>query len=386
MYDLVMVQCVFSRAVILLVFLAAIVISMTETGLASYHKSHSLQRPSINRFGVFGEDTLKSVPQKYDFVKRSIGRLRSKKGRPISCTAFCVAPDVVATASHCLFSIGPSGQRPPLTSFEVEFEDDQGVTRTNIAGDDESSARWNVLAGATTFPERSPLKNTHDWALMKLASNGCNKRALQISKEKRKQELLTAIFRKQVFVIGYMRRGNDLKLTFSGNCQTSTSLTQLKKIWATVDNMFVDAGDLVTHRCDFTSGASGSPLFLQTQKGPVIIALNNGTIPVPGRFLIGKSYEERRKILNSIPTATNIAVSANAFVKQIALMSLPTVRLSPADIKRLQIFLQTSGHYRGMLDGLYDVPLRQAILDFERERNLLVTGRPALSLMRASRQ
>lgn len=197
---------------------------------------------------------------------------------------------------------------------------------------------------------------------------------------------MQAIFKKQVFTIGYMRRGDELKPTFSGNCQTSTSLTQLKKIWATIDNMFVDAGDLVTHRCDFTSGASGSPLFLRTKKGPVIIALNNGTIPVPGRFLIRKSYEERRKILNAIPTATNIAVSANAFVKQIALMRLPTAQLSPAGIKRIQLFLISSGQYEGPVDGIYDVPLRQAILDFERERNLLVTGQPTLSLMRASKQ
>jgi hypothetical protein len=386
MYALELIWRVFSRAVILLVWLAAVVISMTEAGLASYHKIQGPQPRSAPIFGIFGIDTLRPVPNKYNHLKRSIGRLSTTKGQPISCTVFCVAPDIVTTASHCLFSVGPSARRPQLSSFAIEFEDDQGFTRTKIAGNDESSAHWNVLAGATTFPERSPLKNTHDWALLKLASNSCNNRVLQISKQKRKQELLAAIFKKQVFTIGYMRRGDELKLTYSGNCQTRNSLTQLEKIWSTIDHMFVNAGDLVPHRCNFRSGASGSPLFLRTINGPIVVALNNGTIPVPRRFLIGKSDEEKRRLIRAIPTATNLAVSTNAFVKQIALMRLPTARLSPADIKRLQRFLQSSGHYQGLLDGSYNIPLRQAILDFERERNLLVTGRPALSLMQALKQ
>jgi hypothetical protein len=209
---------------------------------------------------------------------------------------------------------------------------------------------------------------------------------LQISKKKKRKELLAAIYQKQVFTIGYMRRGDNLKLTFSGNCQTGKSLSQLEKTWSTLDNMFADTGDLIPHRCDFRSGASGSPLFVRTKSGPVVIALNNGTIPVPKRILFGKKSAERSRLILAVPTATNIAVSVSAFVKQIALMRVSTDRLLPVEIKRLQIFLQSTGHYQGRPDGNYDVSLRQAILDFERERNLLATGRPALSLMQTPRQ
>ena len=50
---------------------------------------------------VFGADDRVALPAKYKDVQQKIGLLFNMRSRTV-CTAFCVAPNVVATAGHCL--------------------------------------------------------------------------------------------------------------------------------------------------------------------------------------------------------------------------------------------------------------------------------------------
>src|SRR5215468_4744195 len=59
---------------------------------------------------VFGNDDRIPLPAKYKDLQEKIGLLFNPRSRMV-CTAFCVAPDIVATAGHCLFRI--AGEQAP---------------------------------------------------------------------------------------------------------------------------------------------------------------------------------------------------------------------------------------------------------------------------------
>jgi hypothetical protein len=234
--------------------------------------------------GLWGSDARTLVTGKYAYLKRKIGRLTAGGARKISCTVFCVEDSTVATAAHCLFSTDGKGERTALSSFAVEFSNGEKVERTKIAGKDETSMRWNVLAGTTHFPRHSPLHNARDWALLKLATNICAKQNLPVLPIRREQKLLEAVHRRQLFTIGFMRRRSEIELLYSGDCESTQKLQLLKKVWTTVRRQFLDPVDIIPHRCGFGPGASGSPLFLGTKQGASVIALNNGTVKSPAIF------------------------------------------------------------------------------------------------------
>jgi len=349
---------------------------------AATHASAGYQVFLTIDYGVFGDDSRTAVPDKYTLQKEAVAKLVSSGDPVIRCTAFCVAPDMVATASHCLFSTRESGRLSPLSSFVVEIDSDAGPKRAKIKGADEEAHRWNVIAGTTRFPKHAPLQNAHDWALIKLSTAVCKNRMVKIL-PMRNKDILAAVFNKRIFAIGFMGRGTTLPLTYSGNCETTKNIAQLNKAWSAASHMFSDARHVVLHRCDLGPGASGSPLFLEKESGPVVIALNNGTIPVPARILYGKSPEQRRRLISAIPTAANYAVSVDALHRQIRLMQSLPRRLTSQEVARVQLFLKSIGYFKGEADGVFDIRLRQAVIDFERHEKLIVTGRPTLSLLRA---
>lgn len=365
---------------VLLMCLSVALIRMFCPAYGAGHEPAVIEPDHLNP-GLWGSDTRTLVPGKYAYLKRKIGRLTVGGARKISCTVFCVEDDTVATAAHCLFSTDGKGEQTALSSFAVEFSNGEEVERTKIAGTDETSRRWNVLAGTTHFPRHSPLHNARDWALLKLATNICAKRILPVLPIRREQKLLEAVHRRQLFTIGFMRRRSEIKLLYSGACESTQKLLLLKKVWTTVRRQFLDPVDIIPHRCGFGPGASGSPLFLAIEEGAAVIALNNGSVQIPRHLLTGKSPDDRRALIRAMPEASNIAVSAAAFVQQIGLMQDLPQPIPRAAISRLQRFLGKLGYFAKDANGSYDPDLRQAILDFERDRGLIATGLPSLSLI-----
>ncbi len=171
--------------------------------------------------GLWGEDTRTPVPARLAYIKEMIGRLVSEAGDGITCTAFCVRDDVVATASHCLFSEDRRGRHLPLSSFHVQFGDRKRAESSTIAGKDEATKQWNVIAGTTHFPTHSPLYNARDWALLKLASPVCRKRRVELAPIAATRELLRLVHRKKVLTIGYMTHSHGIELLYSGDCETT---------------------------------------------------------------------------------------------------------------------------------------------------------------------
>lgn len=366
-----------------LVLLICLLVAAASGAGPTNADSHSKQVSQLDRGitpGLWGADTRTPVPARLGYIKPMVGRLVSEVGEGIVCTAFCVGDDIVATASHCLFSANRTRSRVPLSSFHVDFADRDKLASSTIAGKDEASKQWNVVAGTTHFPVHSPLYNARDWALLKLAAPICRRRQIEVVPIPKTQELLKLVHGKKLFTIGYMVHSHGIELLYSGNCETTPTLALLRKVWAVVRSQFVDPENIIPHRCGFAPGASGSPVLAEIEGRVVVIALNNGTVPVPAYLLIGKSPEQQRKIIRAMPEAANIAVSAMSFKMQIEQLRTTQKAVSTDAIKEIQIRFGRAGLYAGEVNGAFNPALRQAILDSQRNRGVLPTGRPNLVL------
>lgn len=330
--------------------------------------------------GLWSEDNLRPLPLTLKFIKRSVGRIALDDDPRVSCTAFCVADDTVATASHCLFSDNATGPRLELPKVSIEFETNEGVVHTRIAGEDEQAMQWNIIAGTTRFPARAPLRNAHDWALVRLASKECTSRVVNFAPRLSDENVQQAIIERRIFSVGYMKTERGRELLMSDNCEAPQTLELLRKSRAVLGSQFEQSGDIVAHRCSMTRGASGSPLYVDLGEGPVVMALNNGTIPVPYYILTGKSHQRRHEIIRAMIEATNISVKLSAFIGRLTELGDANRRLSSREMRRLQQHLREQGHFAGPANGIYDSRLRQAILDYERQHKLPPTGRPAIKL------
>src|SRR4029078_5560734 len=95
------------------------------------------------------------------------------------CTAFCVAPDVIATAGHCL--LGTAGERAArFADFWFARNFDVAREHARIAGHANGSAAQHVLVGSMSLSVRPPIDAARDWALVRLAQPVCSKGVLPI--------------------------------------------------------------------------------------------------------------------------------------------------------------------------------------------------------------
>src|SRR5262245_40738251 len=87
-----------AAAVLFLHAPAAAVPYVATTTPPAVAKSHPLLEP----VAVFGGDERAPVPQAMRSISSKIGVIHDRRSQSV-CTVFCVAPDVVATAAHCLY-------------------------------------------------------------------------------------------------------------------------------------------------------------------------------------------------------------------------------------------------------------------------------------------
>src|SRR5882757_4806777 len=113
---------------------AAVVAATTAAGPApAWQPAPRQQSPSaIHPVAVFGSDDRMPTPAKYKDVQEKIGLFFNLRRRTV-CTAFCVAPDVIATAGHCL--LGTAGERPArFADFSFARNFDAVREQARIAG------------------------------------------------------------------------------------------------------------------------------------------------------------------------------------------------------------------------------------------------------------
>lgn len=335
-------------------------------------QGHLGQQKLVHRVAVFEKDDRRPVPTKYDALKRRIGLLYNGQSQ-ILCTAFCVAPNVIATAAHCLFG-SKKNRRPKLSDFSFRIEADDELSEARLAGHNQGSASHHILAGTRGLRTRPPMDAPRDWALARLSTPACKFGVLDVS-PKPLQELAQASDGQKIFQIAYHWDYEHWKPAFSGPCGIKRYSGRLK--WDEVNRLFSNADSLVLHTCDTGGASSGSPLLLDTSNGPTVVGINVGSYEQSRVFIkAGRIVKRTRaKII------ANTGVNATAFAGLMGPLRDAAIIETNEDLRSLQLGLKTLGLYSGSLDGLFGPRTRRAIINYERRKKLPLTGLPTHALL-----
>jgi protease YdgD len=322
---------------------------------------------------VFGADDRVPLPAKFKDVQQKIGLLFNMRSRTV-CTAFCVAPDVVATAGHCLHRT--LGERPPqLADFWFARNYDAVRDYARIAGYASGAAGQHVMSGSISLNVRPPIDATKDWAFVRLSRPVCSKGVLPV-RVLPLEQILKEAKADRVFQISYHRDFTPWRPAYSRPCGVAKSFDTAD--WNTIAQDFADPGQLLLHTCDTGGASSGSPMLLDTVEGPQVIGINVGTY-VQSKVLMQEGKVTQRMKADTI---ANTAVSATAFAEKLDIFRHASILETVADMRELQMLLRELKLYAGPLDGVYRAGLRQAIEAYEQSNGLAVTGLATRALLR----
>jgi hypothetical protein len=329
------------------------------------------QSSYLQRVAVFGKDERAPVPQSLRSVSDKIGVLFDRRSRSV-CTAFCVAPDTVATAAHCLYRT--AGEKPlRLTDLAVRLHGKHTTSR--VAGADSGAPEANVVAGSSHLSVRPPIDATRDWALVRLAQPLCKGGALKVS-PRSVGDVMRLAGKGRVYNVAYHRDLPKWQPMLGRPCRIKHSFQDAP--WSTIHRDFSNPGQLLLHTCDTGPASSGSPLLINGANGPEVVGINVGTYVQSKVILLNGEVVHR---LTSDDVA-NTGVNAQVFANTLAAFRDADLLTTSRDVLRLEDALAAHGLYKGPRDGRYGPALRTAIKAFERAAAMPVTGlatRPLLA-------
>ncbi len=314
---------------------------------------------------IFGKDDRRDLPENYSALEGKIGMIYEPVSQTL-CTGFCVAPDIIATASHCLFQ--PKGSKlPDISALSFRLDYGKVSLSSGLVGSRTGRAKNFVAVGTTKFNQEPPLSAPRDWALAKLDNPICRFGVLDVA-AKPVNELIKAAADKRIFQVAYHWDFKHWKLAYSGACTISQNFNNLP--WRAIQQHFSDPDELVLHDCDTGGASSGSPLLMETPSGPVAIAINVGTYTRTRLFL------RQSRVIKRMPPdiIANTAVNAHAFKHVIQELAKAQIIDDPEDIRRLQNEMKARGLYSAKVDGEIGRSLRTAIRSFQAANGLPVTG------------
>ncbi len=322
---------------------------------------------------VFGTDDRLPLPAKYKDLQDKMGLLFNPRSRMV-CTAFCVAPDIVATAGHCLFKI--TGERAPrIADFWFARNYDAVRDYARVAGHATGASAQNVMSGASALNMRPPIDATRDWALVRLARASCSKGVLPV-RPLPTEEIIAEAAAKRTFQVSYHRDFTPWRLAYASPCAIDRAFERAD--WKMIAQDFADADALLLHRCDTGGASSGSPILLETPHGPEVIGINVGTYVQSKVEMMDGQVTRRFKA----ETVANTGVSATQFAAKLEAFRTATILATPAQLRELQSALKQQQLYEGPMDGTYGVTLRAAIEAYEKAQGMPVTGLATKALLR----
>src|SRR5262245_4148263 len=321
---------------------------------------------------VFGSDDRVGVPAGLLALKEKIGLLFSQRSRLV-CTAFCVAPDVVATAGHCLYRTHGE-HAPPLTDFWFArtFAGKRQFER--IAGSGRSAAAQHVMSGSMDLNVRPPIDASKDWALVRLSRPACDRGVLNL-RALSSEAIMAEAAAGRIAQVSYHRDFKPWRLAYSRPCGVARSFAAAD--WAAIAGDFADPTQLLLHTCDTGGASSGSPLLLETAEGVWVVGLNVGT------YVQSKVLMEDGRITKRFEAAevANTAVHSSALAGKLGTLRQAAILASAAEIRALQLALKLRALYPGTIDGAYGADLRSAIEAYEGAQDLPVTGLATKALL-----
>lgn len=258
---------------------------------------------------VFGTDDRGTVPARHKALTRSIGLFFNPKARTV-CSAFCVAENVVATASHCIFK---TAGEAPLDPADFRFGPPNVAPSqlARIAGASNGTASSNVLAGNTHLNIKPPIDATQDWALVRLDRPACRGAVLPVAPEPA-ADVAARARAGQVFHVAFHRDRLPWRLLYAAGCRVAPVFDKVER--EQIERDFRGADQLLLHRCGTGGASSGSPLLAEGRDGPVVVGINVGTY-VQSRVVL----QDGAVLFRSKPEPiANTAVNATAFASMIA--------------------------------------------------------------------
>jgi hypothetical protein len=313
---------------------------------------------------VFGTDDRIATPTRFRQLAQQIGLFFSNPAKTV-CTAFCVAPNIVATAAHCLAQ--PGGKAARLSDFMFARGYDRLREFARIEGHANGSAAQSVLSGDFQHRVKPPIDAANDWALVRLDRNACPGNGLPVVSMPG-DEILAAGRSGRIFQLSYHRDWAQWRLAYSQPCRTGRDFEAAS--WSAIAPDFISAEQMILHHCDTGGASSGSPLLVETKTGVAVVAINVGTY-VQSKTPIDKSRAEHVEITE---TVANTAVSAAVFLEHIERLRSAALLATGQPIRELQERLAARRLYDSRIDGSYGPMLRGAIERYERESRLPVTG------------
>jgi protease YdgD len=265
--------------------------------------------PAVARAATFGGDDRVPLPLRHKGLGKSIGLFFSVKAKTV-CSAFCVADNVIATASHCIFKT--SGEAP-LDPADFRFGPPNATLaqHARVAGHQNGTAGTNVLAGNRHLSIKPPIDATQDWALVRLDRAACRGAVLPVAVSPL-QAIEERAAAGQVFHAAFHRDRLPWKLLYAPRCPVEPTFDKVDRDQISRD--FKQPDQLLLHRCGTGGASSGSPLLLDGPAGPVVIGINVGTY-VQSRIVL----QDGAVLFRSKPEPiANTAVHAAAFAGEIA--------------------------------------------------------------------
>jgi Trypsin-like peptidase domain/Putative peptidoglycan binding domain len=339
-------------------------------GIAALALGFGLSPLSVQA-AVFGGDQRTPLPQSLRSVGNKMGTIFDPRSHSV-CSAFCVAPNMIATAAHCLYRT--AGETPlRLTDLKVRVNGSRDTS--HIAGARKGTPELNVLSGSQHLNVHPPIDATRDWALVRLAKPLCKAGALKIAPRPVNDVMRLAADNK-VYNVAYHRDLPKWQLMLGRPCRVKRSFAAAS--WPTILHDFTNPQQLLLHTCDTGPGSSGSPLLVEGANGPEVIGINVGTYVQSKVILLNGEVVHRFKA----DDVANTGVNAQAFADAFTAFRDADLLASYRDILRLQDALAARALYNGPRDGRYSDDLKSAIESFQRAAAMPVTGlatRPLLA-------
>ncbi len=219
-------------------------------------RAQAAQEAKENLALFFGEDDRVFIPSPYPGAYAAIGKMQTVSES--HCTATLVAPDLAVTAAHC-FLMQPrkldKGQW-----FWTGYHDGQWQARYQVVGQVFHPKFRKGLQYKGEDVYILPSVSAYDIAWLKLKLvDGVPPQPMQLFSGS-DTNLLALIERqdRKVTQAGFAHDHNQ-RLTAHRDC----------KVTAVVED------NTLEHQCDTLSGASGSPLWLETEQGPLLVAVQS---------------------------------------------------------------------------------------------------------------
>ncbi len=267
----------------------------------------------VRPVAVFGSDDRTELPAAIlDELRDKIGVL--SLGESNFCTAFCVATDTIATASHCL--LGTQEQAGPDLSRVVFNVGGKDMHRhsSGLAGSPRTGFHRAIRAGTSALRVRPPIAAERDWALARLAAPVCMAGGLPISRLTRNEIEVRAAGSK-VYQVGMHRDVSADRLVIGAVCGMARGFAQAHEDTIALD--FANADAILLHTCDTGLGSSGSPMLTDGASGPEVVGINVGTYVIsPAAANPSSGTQAGAKALTE--AIANTAVPAGQFRRAVA--------------------------------------------------------------------